>query len=183
MICWQRSFQRNSSENLLWVVFYDIIAVLTKRNDSQRVFSQRPTPQYRLADRVVTLTVSGGSSFDFNKREECAGEISLHGLLSRLPDLSRVQLMNTFIVLLSKWPPSSLSDHWGENNFDVIWNFTQQCRTIWFAAGDVWQSSLIHSHALDNFCEGKTMVAFVSCAERIWAGVGGFELCAEVGCD
>ena len=49
-----------------------------ERQGGQTVCSQLPPPQQRLDDEdteAVTLTMSGGSSIDFNKREECAGKI------------------------------------------------------------------------------------------------------------
>lgn len=69
--------------------------------------SQQPPLQQRLDDEdteAVTLTVSGGSGIDFNKREECAGKIFFAGpvVVPFYQDLSRVQLVNTLIVLLSK---------------------------------------------------------------------------------
>lgn len=50
--------------------------------ERQHVCSQQPPPQQRLDDEdteAVTLTVSGGSSIDFNKREECTGKIFFAG--------------------------------------------------------------------------------------------------------
>lgn len=50
----------------------------SKERQGQNVCSQQAPPQQRLDDEdteAVTLTMRGGSSIDFNKREECAGKI------------------------------------------------------------------------------------------------------------
>lgn len=110
------------------------------------------------------------------------GRFPLHGLLLFLqPDLSWVQLVNTLIVLLSKWPPSVFRPVENKTSFDVIWNFTQQCRMIWFESDAVWQcgpvlpSSPPPLSVLSITSPRRTMAAFVSpCGEDfglhgVWA--------------
>lgn len=131
---------------------------------------------------AVTLTVSGGSSIDFNKREECAGETffarpvvvpstrPVMGLALEYLDCASIKMTPLRRQSSGKKKQLLMSSEISHNN--VGQSDLRQTLSGWQAASSLASSSLSSSsssslRALDNFSVWRTIARFVSkCGER-----------------